>query len=159
VIILRKSVDGLGEVPLARFVTRAKRYVKLDGAVNVLVTGSGEVRGLNRRFRSVDKPTDVLAFPPLAELGAGLGGDIAISADIAARNARELGHSAGHEIKILVLHGLLHLAGYDHERDKGEMARKEFALRKSLHLPGGLIERNGAARTATVKSRKPRSAR
>jgi len=159
VVILRKPVAGLGENPLARFISRARRRVKLRGAVNVLVTSSREVRGLNRRFRGMDKSTDVLSFPAMAKFNQGLAGDIAISADIAARNARTLGHSPGEEVKILVLHGLLHLAGYDHERDAGEMARKEHVLRKSLGLPCGLIERNGAARATTSKAVKPGSAR
>ena len=72
-----------------------------------------------------------------------LAGDIAISAEIAKQNARRLDHSAAQEIKVLTLHGVLHLAGYDHDRDEGAMARKEIALRQSLGLPVGLIERNG----------------
>ena len=63
-----------------------------------------------------------------------LAGDLAISAEIAARNARRLGHSAADELKILILHGLLHLAGHDHETDGGEMARKEARLRRALGL-------------------------
>jgi probable rRNA maturation factor len=70
-------------------------------------------------------------------------GDVAISAEIAASNARRLGHSPSEEIKILVVHGLLHLRGYDHERDHGEMARKEEKLRTELKLPVALIERRG----------------
>jgi probable rRNA maturation factor len=159
VVILRKTVAGLTEAPLARFVARARRSVKLDGAVNVLVTSSGELRGLNRRFRGMDKATDVLSFPPMPGLVDGLAGDIAISADMAAQNARLLGHSPGEEIKILVLHGLLHLAGFDHEQDSGAMAKKEDALRKSLGLPCGLIERNGATRAPVTKAEKSRSAR
>jgi len=72
----------------------------------------------------------------------GFAGDVAISAEIARQNARRLGHTAAEEIKILVLHGMLHLAGYDHELDNGEMEREEARLRKSLGLPVGLIERN-----------------
>jgi probable rRNA maturation factor len=68
-------------------------------------------------------------------------GDIAISADIAAKNAKELGHSGLEEVKILALHGILHLAGFDHERDNGEMEREEARLRSALGLPTGLIER------------------
>jgi probable rRNA maturation factor len=67
---------------------------------------------------------------------------VAISAEIAAKNARRLGHAPKEEIKILALHGVLHLAGYDHERDQGEMARREEGLRKQLGLPVALIERN-----------------
>jgi probable rRNA maturation factor len=73
----------------------------------------------------------------------GFAGDVAISAEIAAQNARRLGHTVADEIRILTLHAMLHLAGYDHERDNGEMERKEARLRKSLGLPVGLLERSG----------------
>ena len=139
-VILRKRVSGLSEAMLSRFVARASRAARLQGTVNVLVTTSQELRALNRRFRKKDKTTDVLSFPPMFDQG--FAGYIAISADIAARNAKLLGHSAAEEVKILVLHGALHLAGYDHESDKGEMARVERRLRKILALPSGLIERN-----------------
>jgi probable rRNA maturation factor len=142
-VILRKPVAGLSDTTLAKFVTRASRVSKLKGTVNVLVTSSSELRSLNRRFRGKDQPTDVLSFPPAPGLVNGLAGDIAISADIARQNARQLGHSAAQEIKILALHGVLHLAGYDHEHDQGSMASKEVDLRRSLNLPAGLIERNG----------------
>jgi probable rRNA maturation factor len=82
----------------------------------------------------------VLSFPPLLRSN-GFAGDIAIAADIAVQNARRLGHSATEEIKILVLHGVLHLAGYDHEHDRGEMASKEQSMRRQLGLPEGLLER------------------
>ena len=145
---------GLSDTGLAKFVTRASRAVKLHGLVNVLVTGSRELRSLNRRFRGQDKPTDVLSFLPSLDFGNGLAGDIAISAEIAKQNARLLGHSAAQEIKILALHGVLHLAGYDHEADRGRMAGKEAELRRSLSLPVGLIERNGqsAGRSLNRKS-------
>jgi probable rRNA maturation factor len=153
VVILRKPVAGLSEAPLTRFVARARRSTKLSGAVNVLVTSSRELRGLNHRFRGKDKPTDVLSFPPMPGLLGGLAGDIAISAEIAAQNARLLGHSPADEIKILILHGLLHLAGYDHEHDNGEMQRKENSLRKFLGLPSGLIDRNGPRSRAGGRGR------
>jgi probable rRNA maturation factor len=135
-------VAGLSDTALAKFVARASRASKLAGAVNVLVTGSAELRLLNRRFRGKDQPTDVLSFPPAPEFENGLAGDIAISADIAKQNALRLGHSAAQEIKILALHGVLHLVGYDHETDEGAMAGRETKLRRSLGLPLGLIERN-----------------
>jgi probable rRNA maturation factor len=141
-VILRKPVVGLSDTALAQFVARASRASRLKGTVNVLVTGSSELRSLNRRFRAKDQPTDVLSFPPAVGLVNGLAGDIAISADIAKQNARRLGHSAADEIKILALHGVLHLVGYDHEHDDGAMARREAGLRRSLGLPDGLIERN-----------------
>jgi probable rRNA maturation factor len=141
-VILRKPVVGLTDTALARFIVRASRASKLKGTVDVLVTSSSELRSLNRRFRSKDQPTDVLSFPPGPGFANKLAGDIAISADIARENARKLGHPLADEIKILALHGVLHLVGYDHESDDGAMARSEAALRKSLGLPAGLIERN-----------------
>ena len=150
-VIFRKRVAGLTEDALARFVMRAGRSAKLRGTVNVLVTSSRELRALNKRFRGKDKPTDVLSFPPVLGVIEGFGGDVAISADIAALNARGLGHSAAEEIKILTLHGVLHLAGYDHERDRGEMERKEQRLRTMLGLPGGLIERSAKAAATGLK--------
>ena len=142
-VTFRKSVPGLSEMALARFVVRARRAAGLHGSINVLVSGSRELQALNFRFRGKNKPTDVLSFAPMPGLVSGLAGDIAISAESAAQNARHLGHSGAQEIKILVLHGILHLAGYDHESDRGTMARKEVRLRKSLGLPSGLIERSG----------------
>ncbi len=151
-VIFRKRVAGLSEAALAKFVTRASRAARLRGAVNVVVTSSRELRALNSRFRGKDKPTDVLSFPPLLGLLDGFAGDVAISAEIAAQNARCLGHAAAQEVKILALHGVLHLAGYDHEHDRGQMARKEEGLRKSLGLPLGLIERNGRQGKSQRKS-------
>ena len=132
----------LTELALARFLARVRRAAGVKGTVNVLVTSSAEMRSLNRRFRAKDKPTDVLSFPPGPDVPKQFAGEIAISAEIASQNARSLGHSAAEEIKILVLHGLLHLRGYDHECDNGEMARREQQLRAKLHLPSGLIERS-----------------
>ena len=106
-----------------------------------MVTGSREMRSLNSRFRGKSQATDVLSFPPPA-LSNGFAGDIAVSLDIATRNARSLGHSVGQEVQILVLHGILHLAGYDHEEDQGEMAAREVRLRRRFKLPTGLIERS-----------------
>jgi len=153
VVIVRKRVAGLSEIALARFVTRAGRAARLHGAVNVLLTSNRELRTLNSRFRGKDKPTDVLSFPPVFGLVNAFAGDVAISAEMAAHNARLLGHSPAEEVKILTLHAVLHLAGYDHERDDGEMAHTEERLRKSLCLPIGLIHRNqpnGAVRNTRL---------
>jgi probable rRNA maturation factor len=146
-VILRKHVAGLSESALAKFTTRASRAVGLRGVTNILVTTSRELRALNRRFRGKDQPTDVLSFSPEPGFGDTFAGDIAISAEIASQNARSMGHSDAQEIKILVLHGVLHLAGYDHENDNGVMAGKEAKLRKAMGLPVGLIERNGLTLT------------
>lgn len=153
-VILRKPVPGLSENALARFVAGAARRVGLRGVVNVLVTSNQELQALNRRFRGKDNPTDVLSFAPMPGLVEGLAGDIAISAEIAAHNARRLGHPPEKEIKILALHGVLHLAGYDHETDRGQMARKEVGLRRSLRLPVGLMERNGHPAAGNRNSRR-----
>jgi probable rRNA maturation factor len=115
------------------------------------------MKSLNRRFRGMDKATDVLSFTaPFGSLRKQLAGEIAISAEIAAQNAHALGHTAAQEVKILVLHGILHLRGYDHERDNGRMARRESQLRSQLRLPIALIERASGKRGATSQS--PRSA-
>ena len=146
-VILKKPVPGLSQASLAQFVVRARRAVRLKEKVSVLVTGSRELQGLNRKFRGLDKPTDVLSFPALPGAKDGIAGEVAISADIAAQNARRLRHKLADEIKILVLHGVLHLAGYDHEHDKGQMARRERQLRAQLRLPVGLLERAGGGRS------------
>ena len=140
-IVIRKPVAGVSAVALARFLARAQRSARLRGSVDLLLAGNGELRSLNRRFRGKNKPTDVLSFPAGESPLNGFAGDIAISVDIAKANARRLGHTAAEEIKILCLHGLLHLAGFDHESDNGQMARKELALRRSLGLASGLTER------------------
>jgi probable rRNA maturation factor len=143
VIIFQKRVADLTELTLSRFVARARRAAGLKGTVNVLITTSAEMKSLNRRFRGKDKPTDVLSFPAESAAQKQFAGEIAISAEIASQNAWALGHSPPEEVKILVLHGILHLRGYDHECDNGQMARREKQLRAKLHLPLGLIERTG----------------
>jgi probable rRNA maturation factor len=126
----------------------------------VLITTSAEMKSLNRCFRGKDKPTDVLSFPAELDARKQLAGEIAISAEIATKNARSLGHSPAEEVKILVLHGVLHLRGYDHECDNGQMARREKQLRAKLHLPLGLIERTTIkTATTTVARRKPQISR
>jgi probable rRNA maturation factor len=106
--------------------------------VNICIVSSSEMRSLNRRFRGKNKATDVLSFPSRAPA---IAGDIAISLEIAARNANALGHDLATEVKVLILHGMLHLAGFDHESDDGEMRTRETSLRQRFKLPLGLIER------------------
>ena len=134
---------------LARFLREAQSAVKLRGQVSVLLTTDKEIRRLNRTFRGKNKATDVLSFPSLTHVsktgrhGAPtIAGDLAVSVDTARKQAAALGHALAIEIKVLMLHGLLHLAGYDHETDDGEMARLEERLRAKLRLPHGLIERS-----------------
>jgi len=158
-VILHKKVAGLSDATLERFVLRARRAVGLRGTVNVLVTSSAAMRALNREFRSKNKATDVLSFPSDAAVSQSrrrpsLAGEVAISADIALQNSVRLGHPAAQEVKILALHGILHLAGFDHERDHGQMARKEATLRRALKLPAALIERVQPPNRHAPKSRR-----
>jgi probable rRNA maturation factor len=141
---------------LARFLREAQSAVKLRGQVTMLLTTDFAIRRLNRQFRGKNKATDVLSFPADVPGPMKIAGDLAVSVDAARRQAGERGHSLATEIKVLTLHGLLHLAGYDHETDKGEMARREQKLRAKFHLPQGLIERtlnsgkkSGGARVAS----------
>lgn len=126
---------------LARFLREAIEATGLQGEVSVLLTGDEEIRALNRQYRRKDKATDVLSFPATTE---GVAGDLAISLETALRQAQERGQPLEVEIKVLLLHGLLHLAGYDHEADDGAMHRKEARLRRRLGLAAGLIERTQA---------------
>ncbi len=147
-VILQRPVPQLSKPALERFLLRVRRAVKLKGTVNVLVTSSAQLRAMNRQFRGHNKPTDVLSFPsavPTRTPARPFAGDVAISADIARENAARLGHPMADEIRILALHGVLHLAGFDHERDNGQMARKELQLRQRLRLPVSLLQRNGQA--------------
>jgi probable rRNA maturation factor len=137
---------------LARFLKEAQAAVGLRGEVSVLLTTDKAIRRLNRDFRGKDKPTDVLSFP--AEAGFVdelIAGDLAISTETALKQARAEGHALTCELKVLLLHGLLHLAGYDHEADTGQMARRERKLREKLRLPLGLIERVEAAAAPAKK--------
>lgn len=143
---------------LARFLAEAQKAVRLRGQVSVLLTTDPEIRRLNRLFRSIDRSTDVLSFPAssLPAAGEEIAGDLAISVPTARRQAVEHGHSLLIEIKILVLHGLLHLAGYDHHADSGQMDRRERLLRARLKLPHGLIERAGVDAAPSTSTRKRR---
>ena len=120
------------------------------GTVTVAIVPDARVRALNRQFRKKDAATDVLSFPASAPAGLRRGrpgaersylGDVVIASGVAARQARAAGHSLATELRVLALHGLLHLLGYDHERDDGRMARLERRLRKRGGLREGLIER------------------
>ena len=139
---------------LSRFATRVQRELAIEGEVNIRVTSNREMQALNRRFRKKNKPTDVLTFP---SAGQETKGDIAISLEIAAANAAELGHSLATEVKVLILHGMLHLAGYDHEIDDGEMQAREAELRATFKLPVGLIERAHQPAAKVVRRRGSRA--
>ena len=141
---------------LSRFLAAAQTAVRLKGQVTVLLTTDAAIRKLNRQFRGKNKATDVLSFPAEGPGTEGMAGDLAISVTTALGQAAEQSHSLSTEIKVLILHGLLHLAGYDHEIDDGKMARRERKLRAQLKLPQGLIERTTeAGKTRTSKARVP----
>jgi len=120
------------------------------GTVSLAIVSDRRVRSLNRTYRRKDYATDVLSFSthpnslvPNPDNGRFLG-DIVIARGVARRQAREARHSELTELRVLALHGLLHLLGYDHERDSGEMRRAERRLRRKGGLSEGLIERTGS---------------
>jgi len=122
------------------------------GTVVIALASDAEVRALNLRYRRKDQTTDVLSFPAERgraahgpEPGAGLLGDLVIATGVARRQAAQAHHSYATELKVLALHGLLHLLGYDHHAldDNGRMARVEARLRRRGRLSAGLIERAG----------------
>jgi probable rRNA maturation factor len=104
-----------------------------ESTATIAFVSDKKIRELNRQFRDIDKATDVLSFPSGGPDESGLG-DIAISVDTAAAQAKENGLKFDEEIAQLILHGLLHLSGYDHETDNGEMNRLELRLRKKLAI-------------------------
>jgi probable rRNA maturation factor len=139
---------------LTRFLNRARAAVGLRGAVDVLLANDSTLRQLNKNFRNKDKPTDVLSFPAPTAFAKKHAGDLAISLETAARQAKTYGHTLAEETKILLLHGLLHLSGQDHETDNGEMATCEANLRRELLLPTTLIERTTGTTTNKRHSKK-----
>jgi probable rRNA maturation factor len=155
-------LERIPSIPaLGRFLAQAQDAVRLRGHVSILLTTDAALRKLNQQFRGKNKATDVLSFPTDTQVQKQEKGDLAISVETARKQAREQGHALASELKILILHGLLHLAGYDHEADDGAMARREMKLRAKLGLPQGLIERAGSA-TQGLKPRirlEPGSAR
>ncbi len=136
---------------LGRFLSEAQAAVGLVGQVTVLLATDATLRDLNRRFRGKDTATDVLSFPSTSPAPGPekIAGDLAISVETARRQASEQGHTLACELKVLMLHGLLHLAGYDHETDTGKMLRRERQMRARLGLPQGLIDRASAKSTKT----------
>jgi probable rRNA maturation factor len=158
---------------LARWLARVAPS-RVQGTVNIAMVSDATVRELNRRYRGVDQSTDVLSFPAgnnalprtprkrrnkpastgttrgdrtsASSVVEGFLGDIVIARGVARRQARTAQHSESIELRVLALHGLLHLIGYDHEHDDGRMRRVEQRLRRKGHLREGLIERAGASR-------------
>jgi probable rRNA maturation factor len=131
------TAAGVRAPGLARWL-QAVAPARARGAMTVAVVPDARVRALNRAYRAKDAATDVLSFQACEP---GLLGDVVIASGVARRQAREAGHTLQHELRVLALHGLLHLLGYDHERDGGRMARLERRLRRKGGLQEGLIER------------------
>ncbi len=137
-IIYRRRCSAIHRSSLAQFANQLSKDLADGQSFECLISDDEELQSLNRKFRKKNKPTDVLSFPD----GSGFFlGSLAISYDRAKDQAREYGHRIEEEIRILILHGVLHLSGMDHEADQGEMGRKEAVLRKKYGLPPGLIAR------------------
>src|SRR5260370_39695267 len=135
------AVSALSKSGLTRFLNRARTVAGLEGDVDVLLADDATLRRLNKTFRGKNKATDVLSFPAPAEITQTHAGDLAISLETPGRQPAAYGHSLRVGVRILLLHGLLHLSGLVHETDRGEMAARESELRRALRLPLTLIER------------------
>ena len=151
-ILNRQRAVHVARRPLESFLARVRRELGLGEAdVTVCLVSDAEIARMNEAYRKKKGPTDVLSFPEVerrapvnlrrarkrSSAGAGRGqflGDVAISPATARRNAKPLGRTLGGELQILILHGVLHLLGYDHETDGGEMNRVERRLRQRLGL-------------------------
>jgi probable rRNA maturation factor len=141
-ITYRRKPAALDANSLELFAGILRDRVARGRVFHCRVTSDAELQSLNARYRGKDYPADVLSFP-LAD-GQYIG-DIAISFARARAQAREWGHAAEDELRILMLHGVLHLLGFDHESDSGRMRRAESRWRRELGLRNGLIERARAA--------------
>jgi probable rRNA maturation factor len=171
VLVADERGHGLRAAALTSWLRRVAP-ARAGGSVSIALVSGARIRALNRRYRHKDAATDVLSFPaaPEAEPGAaaraddsrrprrrqmtGFLGDIVIARDVAKRQARAAGHSETTELRVLALHGLLHLLGYDHETDDGAMNRVERRLRRKGGLREGLIERTASA-AASAPRRMP----
>ena len=136
-LVFRSPTRGIRRRALRDFLNELAESAGKKRSVTCLITDDRQMRELNRKFRRKDSATDVLSFPPVN----GEPGELAISLDRAAAQAAEFGHSVDEELRILMLHGVLHLVGMDHEKDSGEMARAEARWRKKFGLSAGLTER------------------
>ncbi|HKW89518.1 MAG TPA: rRNA maturation RNase YbeY [Candidatus Acidoferrales bacterium] len=155
-VINRQNRVRVAPQRLEHFLVRVQRTLRLPrGSATVCLVTDSQIAKWNRAYRGKSKPTDVLSFPvakeasangnrrakvtharyPLAERASAFYlGDIAIAPAVARRNALPAGRSLEHELRVLILHGVLHLLGYDHETDNGEMERLELCLRRRLGI-------------------------
>ena len=151
-ILNRQRAVRVALRPLELFLVRVRRELGLDEAdITVCFISDAEIARMNQAFRKKKGPTDVLSFPAIERRRPAIArsqrrgrlrnkrtpeflGDIAIAPSVARRNAKKLGRRVPNELRILILHGLLHLLGYDHETDRGQMSRLEGRLRRKLGL-------------------------
>jgi|SRR5580658_5113005 len=141
-VIFRRVPVDIRPRAVEHFARKLQNQVAKGRVFECLITGNAELRRLNLKFRAKDQPTDVLSFPSGIGLQACSSlGSLAISLPRARAQARAFGHSTEDEVRILMLHGVLHLTGLDHETDAGRMARAEKLWRARLGLPTSLIER------------------
>ena len=141
-LLIERATPRIGRPALQAFADGLCRDLCAGRPFNCLLTGDRELRRLNKQFLGHNYATDVLSFPtgqPIGPLG-----DIAISLERAKAQAAAFGHRIEQEVRILLLHGVLHLLGHDHETDQGKMRQLEAHWRETYGLPGGLIERAGA---------------
>lgn len=136
-VTFRRAPASLDRTLVETFAEVLQKLIAEGRHFHCLITNDEELRSLNRQFRGKDYATDVLSFPGEGDYL----GDIAISLRRARAQAGDCGHAVEDELRILMLHGILHLRGMDHESDDGAMARAEARWRKKLILPAGLIER------------------
>ncbi|HET6373042.1 MAG TPA: rRNA maturation RNase YbeY [Candidatus Polarisedimenticolia bacterium] len=135
VVVIRTPRPALDGASARRLLRELRRRLPVPHAsASVVVGDDALLRGLNKTYRRKDRPTDVLSFPSneISEGGRRHLGDIVISSDAARRQARRRGHSAKQEVRILMIHGYLHLLGYDHETDEGQMELLERSVRRDL---------------------------
>ena len=135
-IVNRQRRISLEEEDLGAFATGLSRAVRLSlESLTIALVSDRRSAALNRRYRGQTQPTDVLSFPAAGSPALnGYRGDVVISVETARRHARRYRHSLEEEVKLLMVHGVLHLLGYDHETDQGQMNRREHALRRRLGL-------------------------
>ena len=138
-VLFAAAGAGIDRRALKQFAAQLSADIAKGRPFTYLVTRDRVLQRLNRDFLEHDYPTDVLSFPSGAK--SGFAGEIAISLDRAREQSAAAGHSVEEEIRVLMVHGLLHLLGMDHESDRGRMARAETHWRKHYGLPSGLIER------------------
>ena len=132
-VVFRRTPAALDRTAIESFAQSLRKRLRAE--FSCLITTDAELKRLNEQFRKKDYATDVLSFPGTLEL--------AISYQRARAQAAEFGHGVEDEIRILMLHGVLHLLGMDHETDDGAMGRREATWRRKLGLPNGLIQRAG----------------